>query len=167
MFHRLCDGIAALFRTLSWIAFAGMIVTVALQVLARNLLDAPMIWTSDMALLLFTWLIFVGAALGLRTGAHYIVDMLPTHRPWVYLAVEIISLLAAFAVAWIMTVHGWNLSQMRASGEVQTLGISRFWMYLPLPVAGALMALFSVEHCLALIRDPFGKAGPKTGEISS
>ncbi|QPM89708.1 TRAP transporter small permease [Pseudooceanicola algae] len=157
MLHRLCDGISGVIRTLAWIAFAGMIATVALQVAARNLLDAPMIWTSDMALLLFTWLIFVGAALGLRTGAHYLVDMLPTHRPKVRLFVEIISLLAGFTVAWILGVHGWTLAQMRASGEVQSLGISRFWIYLPLPVSGALMAVFLIEQALVLVRDPFGK----------
>jgi len=158
MMQRLCDGLAAVIRLCSWIAFAAMIVTVGLQVIARNLLDAAMIWTSDLALLLFTWLIFVGAALGLRTGAHYFVDVLPTHRPAVRLPVEIITLVAGFIVAWILSVHGWTLASMRATGEVQSLGISRFWIYLPLPVSGGLMAVFLVEHLIALIRDPLGKA---------
>ncbi len=49
----------------------------ALQVLTRNVLRIPMLWTSDVAQLLFAWLIFVGAAIGLRQGAHYDVDLLP------------------------------------------------------------------------------------------
>ncbi|NIZ08506.1 TRAP transporter small permease [Pseudooceanicola sp. HF7] len=158
MLNRLCDGIAAVIRLVAWLAFAGMIATVGLQVIARNLLNAPMIWTGDLALLLFTWLIFVGAALGLRTGSHYIVDMLPTHRPAVGLAVEVISLIAGFCVAWLLGVHGWTLANMRASGEVQSLGISRFWMYLPLPVSGWLMAIFLIEQTVTLLRHPFGGA---------
>ncbi|MBT9385948.1 TRAP transporter small permease [Pseudooceanicola sp. CBS1P-1] len=155
MLHRLCDGLAAVIRFLGWIAFAAMIVAVAFQVLARNVLDLPVIWTGDLAQLLFTWLIFIGAALGLRTGAHYFVDVLPTHRPNVAFAVEVISLVAGVCVAWILGVHGWQLAQMRASGEIQSLGISRFWIYLPLPVSGALMAIFLLEMILELVRNPF------------
>ena len=84
--------------------------------------------------------------------------MLPTHRPAVGLAVEVISLAAGVCVAWILGVHGWTLANMRASGEVQSLGISRFWMYLPLPVSGWIMALFLVEQIVALLRNPFGGA---------
>lgn len=151
MLHRLCDGLTAAIRLWAWIVFAVLIAAVALQVIARNLLDVPMIWTSDLAQLLFTWLIFVGSALGLRSGVHYVVDVLPTDRPAVALAVEIISLLASVVVVWILIQHGWTLAQMRASGEIQSLGLSRFWAYLPLPVSGVLMAIFLLEQAVALI----------------
>ncbi|SEK21542.1 TRAP transporter small permease [Pacificibacter marinus] len=155
MLNRFCNGVSALVEGLSWIAFALLIATVALQILARNVLNVPMIWTSDLALLFFTWLVFIGAASGLRTGAHYMVDMLPTHRPRVALLVELLSIAAGFCVVWILGVHGWTLAQMRASGEIQSLGLSRFWMYFALPVSGWLMALYLVEMTLSLIRDPF------------
>jgi TRAP-type C4-dicarboxylate transport system permease small subunit len=158
MLKRFCDAVTALVAAASWVAFALLIGTVAMQVVARNVLGAPMIWTSDMALLLFTWLVFVGAALGLRRGAHYMVDMLPRHIPAVALAVEVLSILAGACVAWILGVHGWTLAQMRASGEIQSLGLSRFWIYLALPAAGWLMALYLLEMTVALIRAPFGQA---------
>jgi len=158
MLHRLCDGLAGLIRNVVWIAFAAMIVTIGLQIVSRNLLDTQIIWTSDVALLLFTWLIFVGSALGLRTGSHYFVDMLPTHIPVVRLVVEIISIIAGFCVVWILSVDGWTLASLRASGEVQSIGISRFWMYLPLPISGVLMAVFLIEMTVNLMRNPFGKA---------
>lgn len=153
MLTRICDGVCELIETLSWLAFAVLIATVALQVIARNVLNVPVIWTGDLALLLFTWLVFMGAASGLRKGAHYMVDMLPTNRPSLALFLEVLSLTAGFCVAWILGVHGWTLAGMRASGEIQSLGISRFWIYLALPVCGWFMALFLLEMSAALIRD--------------
>lgn len=157
MLNRFCDGVSKVVATLSWMAFAGLIVTVALQVIARNILKLPMIWTSDMALLLFTWLIFVGAATGLRRGAHYVVDFLPMHRPPVLLFAGIVTVLAGAVVSWLLITHGGTLARMRASGEIQSLGISRYWIYLALPASGYLMALYTLEIAADLIRDPMSR----------
>lgn len=151
MLNRFCNGVIVVARWLMWLAFAAMIVTVAFQVIARNLLEAPMIWTSDVAQLLFAWLIFVGAAIGLRSGAHYTVDLLPEHRPWVKAAADWISLIAGAVVAYVLLRHGWMLAEIRSTGTVQSLGISRFWMFLPLPVSGALMLLFLAEMLQSLL----------------
>lgn len=158
MLNRVCNGVTSVVEGACWAAFALLIGTVALQILARNVLSVPMIWTSDLALMLFTWLVFIGAATGLRTGSHYVVDMLPTHRPFIGLVIELLSLLSGFCVAWILGVHGWTLASMRASGEIQSLGISRFWMYLAVPVSGWIMSLYLVEMTLSLILDPFQHA---------
>lgn len=155
MLNRFCNGVNTLVEGASWIAFALLIATVAMQILARNIFSVPMIWTSDLALLLFTWLVFVGAASGLRKGGHYVVNMLPTHRPLVALSVEILSICTGVCVVWLLSIHGWTLAQMRASGEIQSLGLSRFWMYLALPVSGWIMALYLLEMTVSLFRDPF------------
>jgi len=162
MLNRFCDGVSGVVTTLSWMAFAALIITVALQVIARNILQLPMIWTGDLALLLFTWLIFIGAATGLRTGAHYVVDLLPMHRPPVRLFASIIAILAGTVVAWLLGTHGLTLARMRASGEIQSLGISRLWIYLALPVSGYLMALYILEMAVDLFRDPMGRTTTDT-----
>ncbi|MDQ0313623.1 TRAP transporter small permease [Amorphus orientalis] len=151
MLTRLCNGVVILARGLMWLGFAAMIATVALQVLARNVLGVPMIWTGDVAQLLFTWLIFVGAAVGLRSGVHYVVDLLPDNRPWMKAAADWLSLLAGVAVAYMLLRYGWMLAEVRSTGTVQSLGISRFWMFLPLPASGALMLVFLAEMLQSLV----------------
>lgn len=145
MLTHLCDLLTRIVTTLMWIAFGALITTVALQVLARNVLMTPFIWTSDVAQLLFAWLIFVGAAVGLRTGAHYRVDMLPEGNRSINLLADGVALLAGFCVAWLLLRYGWELAMVRKTATVQSLGISRFWMFLPLPVSGALMLFYLVE----------------------
>ena len=103
-------------------AFAALIITVALQVLARDILEAPMIWTGDVAQLLFTWLIFLGAAAGLRLGSHYTVDLLPMHRRMVKLATDWIGFAAGVLIALLLLICGWQLTVIRSTALIQSLG---------------------------------------------
>lgn len=151
MLHRLCDWVAAVLRVFAWTAFAALIITVALQVLARNVVHAPMIWTGDVAQLLFSWLIFLGAAAGLRLGAHYTVDLLPMDRRFVKLATDWIALVTGTLIALLLLRYGWELAMIRSTAVVQSLGISRFWMFVPIPLSGALMLLFLVEMAQGLL----------------
>lgn len=128
-----------------WAGFLAMIATVALQVTARNLLGLPFIWTLDLAQLLFSWLVFIGAAVAFRRGAHYTVDIWPEDRPRLDLVLRVIGYAAAAIVVFVMLRYGWNLTRIRWSGSVQSLGISRGWMFLPIPLSGALMLLFLIE----------------------
>lgn len=75
---------AVLLELLGWLLIAllaGMISVVFLQVLSRYLLDAALIWSEEVARLLFISLIFVGAAVLARRREHLTVtvftDLLP------------------------------------------------------------------------------------------
>lgn len=149
MLERFCDRLNRVAEILTGAMFFGLIFTVALQVVTRNVLRMPMLWTGDVAQLLFAWLIFVGAAIGLRKGAHYAIDLLPQDNAFVRAGIEWISITAGAVVVYIMMVNGWALASLRASGEVQSLGISRLWLYAPIPTGGAMMALFLVEAAKA------------------
>lgn len=146
MLSRLCSVVARVTEAGLAAAFAAMIVTVGLQVLARNVLRVPLIWTGDVAQLLFGWIIFVGAACAYRRGVHYTVDLLPEGWARGRRALDLVGYLLALMVIYVLVVHGWTLAGIRSTGTVQSLGISRFWMFLPIPVGGALMLLFWLEH---------------------
>jgi len=145
MLSRFCDGVVRLVEAAMAAAFTALIATVALQVLARNLLHEPMIWTGDLAQLLFTWLIFIGAAVGLRKGAHYTVDLLPEHNALLNQALEWISIVAGLIIVYLLVIQGWILAELRSTGSIQSLNLSHFWTFVSMPVSGVLMLLFLVE----------------------
>ena len=153
MLSRICSGVAWLTEALLAAGFAALILTVGLQVLARNVLKIPIIWTGDVAQLLFGWLIFLGAACAYRRGAHYTVDLLPEAWDAGRRMLDLLGFALALVVIHVLIVHGWTLAEIRRSGTVQSLGISRFWMFLPIPVSGALMALFWLEHVARAVRE--------------
>lgn len=149
--RRICDLIAGITEAALSIGFFGLIVTVSVQVIGRVVFSLPVIWTMDIAQLLFTWLIFSGAAIALRRHAHYTVDIFPPDRPVLNRILSVLSVIAALIVAYILIIPGWNLATLRWSAVVPSVGISMFWLFLALPFSGVLMALFTLEHAAAVV----------------
>lgn len=152
MLTRISNAIVKITELGLWLGFLAMVVTVGLQVGARNLLKLPLIWTLDLAQLLFSWLIFIGAAVAFRRGAHYVVDLWPETWSRFHLVLEIISILTSALVIYVLIVHGWTLVEIRSTSNVPSLGISHSWMFLPMPICGVLMLVFLVEAVQDMVR---------------
>jgi len=147
MMTRLCD---VLERVVAWALgglFLALILVVGLQVMARNVLQVPMIWTLDVAQLLFSWCIFLGAALAWRKGAHYEVNLWPATGPAAGIP-RAAGLLSTLAVVYILAFHGWEMAQFASRRTSQSLGITEFWYFLPIPLCGAMIGLFLAETLL-------------------
>lgn len=154
MFQRFCDLITRIADAALAAGFFALIVTVSYQVLGRTLFGIPAIWTLDLAQLLFTWLIFIGAAVALRRNMHYVVDVLPEHWVQVSRALAVLSILAAILIVYVLVVAGGNLASLRATAVSPSLRISMFWTFLAFPASGLLMALYVIEQILTLNRPP-------------
>jgi len=129
------------------VAFAGLILVVFIQVAARNVLQVPMIWTLDLAQLLFAWCIFIGASLAFRRGAHYIVNLWPGTGFMDVLSTRV-SLAFSGIVIFVLISNGIKMSFIGLNRVSPALGFSEFWFFLPIPVGGVLMSLFLLEHVL-------------------
>lgn len=129
------------------ILFAGLIAVVFLQVAARNVLELSLIWTLDVAQLLFAWCIFVGAALAFRKGAHYVVDLWPD-RFADNRVINAFATAASIAVIGVLIYHGALMTRIGLNRLAPSLGISELWFFLPIPLGAVLMALFLAERLL-------------------
>lgn len=141
-------------RTCLWLlatGFALLVATVALQVASRNLFKVPVIWTLDVAQLLFSWLIFIGAAVAFRRGGHYAVDIIPERWADIGAAVNLLGYLFSGIVIFVLIYFGWNFTRLGFTRTAPALEIAEAWYFLPIPLGGALMALFLLEACLKLI----------------
>ena len=151
MLTRLNSVLEGLFGTVLAGLFAGLILVVFIQVVARNILQVPMIWTLDVAQLLFSWCIFLGAALAFRKGQHYVVDIWPHTGPFNMLP-AIVPVLASAVVIYVLVRNGALMSEIGLNRTSPALGISEFWFFVPIPLGGVCMALFLVENTLASLR---------------
>ncbi|MFK8036205.1 MAG: TRAP transporter small permease [Hyphomicrobiales bacterium] len=127
--------------------FAGLIAVVFLQVAARNVFKIPVVWTLDLAQLIFSWCIFLGAALAFRYGGHYLVNLWKEDSRLEFMP-RTVAFLASCAVIFVLTWHGTIMSMIGLNRTSLSLGISEFWFYLPIPLCGALMGLFLLEKLI-------------------
>jgi len=129
-----------------FIALLGLIVMLAMQVFFRFVLHAPLAFTEETARLLFSWLVFVGAARALYVSQHFIVDIVYNH-----VSAALQSLfgyvcdIASIVLAMVLVYAGVHFM---SSGQIlPVLGISAGYQSAALPVGMALLGF----HAFAFV----------------
>lgn len=133
-----------------WIAGFGLVamtVIVAYQVFMRYVLNASPPWTEAGSIMIMSWFIFLGAAVGVKENFHMGFDvllyMLPAGaKPWL----RHISDIAIFAFAAGMVFYGGELALRGWSVRIPVVGLPQTFTYLPIVISGVLMCLFSLER---------------------
>ena len=62
-------------RVIATVLFALLTGVVALQVLTRFVLHAPIIWSEEVARFLFFWVVLLGAAMSVKDRRHFVIDV--------------------------------------------------------------------------------------------
>lgn len=132
---------------LAGIGLVAMSVIVFWQVFMRYVLNWGNSWTEVTAILMMSWFIFLGAAVGVRENYHLGFDVLlyvlpPGGKKYLRTISDLIVL--AFSIG--MIVYGISLMRLQWNEVLPALGISGAFRYLPLAAGGGLIALFSVER---------------------
>jgi TRAP-type C4-dicarboxylate transport system permease small subunit len=114
----------------------------------------PIVWSVDMAQLLFIWLCFLGANRAMRAKAHIGVDLfirkLPRTPRWmVELALGAITL--AFLLA--LTVSGYRLTMLNWQRVYGDSGISYAWVTAAVPIGAALLAVTVAINMIGALRN--------------
>jgi TRAP-type C4-dicarboxylate transport system permease small subunit len=126
-----------------------MTLCVGWQVFTRYVLNWSNAWTEPAAVMLMSWFIFLGAAVGIRENYHLGFDVLLYILPAggkKYLRTISDAVVLAFALG--MVIYGMQLVTLSWAARMPTLGIPEGAKYLPLVAGGLLTILFSLERIL-------------------
>ncbi len=143
------SGLSKLSLYLAGVGLVAMTAIVAWQVFSRYVLNWSNAWTELGSILIMSWFIFLGAAVGVRENYHLGFDVLLYVLPEGSKKVlRTISDGVVFAFAIGMVFFGWQLVVLQWNERMPSLGISGSFRYVPLVAGGALIALFSAERIL-------------------
>lgn len=161
---RLIDGVDALSRLVARatmlavvLATAAMMAALILQVFSRYVLGATFVWTEELALLLFTWIVLLGASVGIRENRHVRLGLLVDALPAVPRAVwqRVVALLV-LGFCLILLSSGMDYLARTAGRFSAAIRYPIEWLHAAAPVAGASGAL----HALARLLRPEAGATP-------
>ena len=122
--------------------------------------NRPVIWSIEIAQLLFAWLAFLGANQAMRAGAHIGVDVLTRHLPpRLRKAVALFNLgiIAAFLAALLW--FGVELTFVSVDRRFMTTNLSFAFATVAAPLGAALLLLTTTGRIAAVLR-----GGPDGGE---
>lgn len=140
-----------LLSTLSlWAAGIGLVAMtgfVAWQVFCRYVLNDSPSWTEPGAVLLMSWFIFLGAAVGVRENFHLGFDVLLYVLPRSGKRVlRMISDVVIFVFGIGMVWYGSQLVALTWNTTLPSLGVTGAHDYFPVAGGGALIVLFAAER---------------------
>ncbi|KAF5886430.1 MULTISPECIES: TRAP transporter small permease [Rhizobium] len=146
-----------------WLAGTGLVlmtVFVAWQVFCRYVLNDSPSWTEPGSVMLMSWFIFLGAAVGIRENNHLGFDVLLYVLPKSGKRVlRMISDVVILAFGAGMVWYGGALMSLTWNTTLPSLGISGAFDYLPLAGGGVLAVIFSLERIvLRLAGEPIDDA---------
>ncbi len=131
------------------VAFLAGVLIVA--VFSRYVFQLSIVTATEMTRLAFVWGVFLGAAAGVKRGAHVRVVALVSRLPAVAGRLVPVVVHGSFLVfALLMLWHGASLTERMSVTTFPTLGVSQGWLYLALPVSGALIALHALSGLLTM-----------------
>ena len=126
--------------------------------------DLPSIrffWVEEIGEYALAWLTFIGAAIGIRRGTHFAVQILTERLPREIQRAILVGhyvLLAAFGA--LVAFFGWQVAELNSQSYSPALDLNLRWLYLSAVVGGVLITLYS----LAALGEAWRAAGPRPGD---
>lgn len=137
--------------------FAAIVGLVFVAAITR-FFDHPLIWSVDMAQLLFIWLCFVGATRAMREKVHLGVDLLVRHLPLrVQLLVETAVSVIVIAFLLLLAYEGYLLTTLNIEREFGDSGISYAFVTVAVPIGALMLAAALIRNLLGAWRDRSGR----------
>lgn len=103
----------------------AVVVLVGIAAVARAI-GAPIIWSVEVAQLLFVWLVVIAADLGMQTNRHFGMQVLLDNvSPSVRKATEIANIMVLIGLLTVLFYYAWNntiLMHARLDGAMQLPG---------------------------------------------
>jgi TRAP-type C4-dicarboxylate transport system permease small subunit len=149
------DGLERLLMRLCGLFLAGFTGTTLLDVVAR-VLGHPLLWPQELTSALFIYGVFIGASVATRRSDHLQLSALTeAMHGRVRTVFEVFNRVVILAVGLCLVVYGWQnfLTGFGSFRMPSMLPIA--YLYAPIPVCGAPIALFSAEQIVCGLRHGF------------
>src|SRR6201986_1651063 len=139
-------------------AFLGMLVEIPAAILVvaeivilfagviwRYVLREPLIWSDELASILFLWLAMLGAAVAFRLADHMrMTAIVASAKPAMRAYLDVVATCAALAFLLLIIWPSYNYAYEESFITTPALQIPNIWRAAALPVGTCLMAVFAL-----------------------
>lgn len=156
--RRVSRALATLNGVLAVVLFAALTVVVALQVFTRFVLQAPLIWSEELARFLFFWVVMLGSALSVRHRRHFVIDVTMGRtgaKGWGQggegrrrFLVDRIPDLCILAFSVLLLVQGLGYVEVGLLRVAPNSQVNMALVYAAIPVFAGLSIVYSLAHLI-------------------
>ena len=143
-------------QILNWITQAAKVVMIFMTcvifcitivtVFTRYILNFVPSWSEEVPRYLLVWITYLGAALAVKYKEHISLDFFFNLMPLRARQVGHLLLNGLIAiVGLIMLIYGIGLVNHFGDDLMESIPVKNFWLYLAMPISGAMMVLYIVQ----------------------
>lgn len=124
------------------VLFIAIFAILVAQIVFRQIFNSPLIWSEELAKLLFIYVGMLGVSIGIKGDQHVMIDFLynkfsPKLTKIVFTFIQLLILISIVMIVFL----GYKLFMRKMRFEMIALKISAGWMYASLPSVGSLMLI--------------------------
>lgn len=166
--HKVSNILEAIMTALGVILFLVLTTFLISQVFTRYIYKTSVPWMDEVTRFMLIWLTFVGVAVAVKKkanlGVAFFYNMVSVK--WQKL-LDLIVDAGIGIVCFIMLYHGILLSQMTMTTFSLTLEIPMGWIYIVIPVSGAVSLFFVIEDVISVLIEKTLMQRPDEEEMSN
>jgi TRAP-type C4-dicarboxylate transport system permease small subunit len=130
---------------------AAEIVILFAGVISRYFLQQPLVWSDELASLLFLWLAILGAVVAFRRNEHMrMTALVGMTSPRVRAFLEAISIAAVLAFLLFLIEPAYEFASEEIEVSTPALELSNAWRAFALPIGLVLMALMALAQLISI-----------------
>ena len=124
------------------ILFIMMFAILVAQIIFRQIFDSPLVWSEELAILLFTYVGMLGVSIGIKYRQHVFIDFLYNKFSGKGLKIANTFIQSVVFISLVAMIQiGYKLFLRKKIFQLIALKISAGWMYIALPVIATLMLI--------------------------
>ena len=124
------------------ILFIMMFAILVAQIIFRQIFDSPLVWSEELAILLFTYVGMLGVSIGIKYRQHVFIDFLYNKFSGKGLKIANTFIQSVVFISLIAMIQiGYKLFLRKKIFQLIALKISAGWMYVALPLIATLMLI--------------------------
>lgn len=136
---RILDNLEEIIGAVLFIAMFGILVA---QIIFRQIFDSPLVWSEELAILLFTYVGMLGVSIGIKYRQHVFIDFLYNKFSGKGLKIANTFIQSVVFISLIVMIQiGYKLFLRKKIFQLIALKISAGWMYVALPLIATLMLI--------------------------
>ncbi len=143
------DGLFSLVINFAKVLLALMVIIVFLNVILRYGFGSGIVWSEEISLIIVIWFTFFAMALGVKEQLHININILPKSLPSKFhLSLYLFKQVTQLIISVLMVYYGILLTINGAKSFLPVTGLSNAITYLPVPISGFFIIIFSVVSIL-------------------
>ena len=143
--------LAAVNRLVATVLFTMLTAVVAIQIVSRFVIHAPVIWSEEAARFLFFWVVLLGAAMSVKDRRHFVLDVTggrTSGGPRLRFLLDILPDVCVLAFSVLLLVEGAGYAQVGLFRTASNSGVNMALVYAAIPTFATLSAIYAATNLL-------------------